>query len=416
MKRFIAILFTQIDLIKGGLEMRTYKKFWFVFNIIFFVLGFSIPTSSSAWEWPSTFTILTTGTATGTYGQTISWASILEEQTKMKVRVIPGDNYVERARSHKAGQGILSANTVTEVFTQIEGREMHATREGGPYDIRICWANSRIPFGFIVSKDSDIKTIYDLKKKKPKIALLTTSTSSMIQVKALLAMIELDEKDVIFIPVTTWGSSTKSVPEGKADVAFASPVSAVSFEAEASARGIRWLELPKDDKEGLARYAKINRGIAFATNTKGVKSAHGVHMTMNINYYFVRANEDPELIYQLAKWLDKNYMKYKDKHSYNEDMSIDVQRDILTLARQMNYVPVHDGVIRYLKERGKWTAADTVWNDKNKEIVTRYIKAYQAAIASADQKNIKVAPDNKDWVALWESYKKNLPLFGLAQQ
>jgi hypothetical protein len=176
------------------------------------------------------------------------------------------------------------------------------------------------------------------------------------------------------------------------------------------------LDLPKDDKEGLARYAKVNRGIAFATNTMGVKSAHGVHMTMNINQYHVRANEDPELIYQLAKWLDENHAKYKDKHTYNEYMSIDVQRDNFTLARHMNYVPVHDGVIRYLKEKGKWTVADTAWNDKNKELVTRYVKTYQAAIAAADQKNIKVAPDNKDWVALWESYKKDFALFGLSAQ
>jgi TRAP transporter TAXI family solute receptor len=394
--------------------VHTCKSTFITLSIVVLVL--SVPLPAIAWQWPSTFTISTTGTATATYGQTLSWGTLLEEQTKMKVRVIPADNYVERARSHKAGQSILSANTVTEAFTQIEAREMHATREGGSYDIRIFWANARIPFGFIVSKDSDIKTIYDLKKKKPKIALLTPSTSSVLQVKALLAMIELDEKDLTFIPVTTWGNSTKSVPEGKADVAFASPVSAVSFEAEASARGIRWLELPKDDKEGLARYTKVNRGIAFATNTMGVKSAHGVHMTMNINQYHVRANEDPELIYQLAKWLDENYAKYKDKHTYNEYMSIDVQRDNLTLARQMNYVPVHDGVVRYLKEKGKWTAADTAWNDKNKELVARYVKAYQAAIAAADQKNIKVAPDNKDWVAFWESYKKDFPLFGLAAQ
>ncbi len=392
----------------------TRKSIFITLSIV--VLIFSVSLPAFAWQWPSTFTMSTTGTATGTYGQTLSWGSLLEEQTKMKVRVIPADNYVERARSHKAGQSILSTNTVTEVFTQVEGREMHATREGGPYDVRILWANARVPFGFIVAQDSDIKTIYDLKKKKPKIALLTPSTSSVLQVKALLAMIELDEKDVTFIPVTTWGNSTKSVPEGKADVAFASPVSAVSFEAEASARGIRWLELPKDDKKGLARYAKVNRGIAFATNTDGVKSAHGVYMTININQYHVRASEDPELVYQLVKWLDENYAKYKDKHAYNKYMSLDIQRENLDLVRGTNYLPVHDGVVRYLKEKGKWSAADTAWNDKNKELVARYIKAYQAAIAAADAKKIKVVPDNKEWVALWGSFKKDLPLFGVAQK
>jgi TRAP transporter TAXI family solute receptor len=331
----------------------------------------------------------------------------------MKVRVIPSDNYAERARAHKAGQSVLSINTITEVFTQCEASETHATREGGPYETRIFWSNSRIPFGFIVSKDSDIKTIYDLKKRKPKIALFSPSPTSVLQVKALLAMIELDEKDVTFVPVTTWGSSTKSVPEGKADVAFASPISAVSFEAESSAKGIRWLELPKEDKEGLARYSKIIRGVPFATVSKGVKSAHGVHMVANISYYHALASTDPELIYQVAKWLGENHSRYKDKHPDGGDMNIEIQRENLDLARQMNYLPVHDGTIRYLKEKGKWHPADTTWNEKNKDLLARYVKAYKAAIAAADEKNIKIAPDNKDWVALWESFKKDFPFFGV---
>ena len=397
--------------------MRTFCSHKSIFILLSLITSiFFLSSPAFAWQWPSTFVISTTGTGTATYGQTISWGSLLEEQTKMKVRVVPADNYVERARSHKAGQSVLTANTTTEMFTQVEAREMHATREGGSYDAQVFRPNSRTPFGFIISKDSDIKTVYDLKKRRPKIALLTPSTSSVLMVKALLAMVQLDEKDVTFIPVTTWANSTKSVPEGKADVAYASAVSAVSFEAEASARGIRWLELPKDDKEGLARFSKVMRGISFATNARGVKSAHGVHMCININHYYVRGSEDPELIYQLAKWLDENYTKYKDKHSDNQDMSLDVQRETLNLVRGMNYLPVHDGVVRYLKEKGKWTAADTTWNDKNKELVARYIKAYQAAIVAADGKNIKVVPDNKEWVALWESYKKDIPLFGLPQK
>jgi TRAP transporter TAXI family solute receptor len=393
--------------------MKTFLKFGSIpFTVFMVILIISVSPPASAWQWPSTFAITTTGTATAGYAQTLSWGSLLEEQTGMKVRVIPSDNYAERARAHKAGQSVLSINTITEVFTQCEASETHATREGGPYETRIFWSNARVPFGFIVTKDSDIKTIYDLKKRKPKIALFSPSPTSVLQVKALLAMIELDEKDVTFVPVTTWGSSTKSVPEGKADVAFASPIAAVSFEAEASAKGIRWLELPKEDKEGLGRYSRIIRGVSFAPASKGVKSAHGVHMVANISYYHALASADPELIYQVAKWLGENHSKYKDKHPDSGDMNIEIQRENLDLARQMNYLPVHDGTIRYLKEKGKWHPADTAWNDKNKELLARYVKAYKAAIAAADEKNIKIAPDNKDWVVLWESFKKDFLFFG----
>jgi TRAP transporter TAXI family solute receptor len=299
------------------------------------------------------------------------------------------------------------------MFGLMEGRDNYATREGGPYEARVFWPNARIPFGFIVRKDSDIKTIYDLKKRRPNIALYTPSPSSTLNVKALLAMIELDEKDVTFIPVSTWGNSTKSVPEGKADVAYASPISGVSFEAESSAKGIRWLELPREDKEGLARYSRVIRGVSFAPVHKGVKSAHGIHMVANLSYYLALGSADPELIYQVAKWLGENHSKYKDKHPDCGDMSVEIERENLDLSQRMNYVPVHDGTIRYLEEKGKWHPSDSAWNEKNKELLAGYIKAYKTAITAADGKNIKIAPENKDWVELWESFKKDIPRFGV---
>jgi len=389
-----------------------FKSIFFIASIV--ILIFSVSPPASAWQWPSTFTMTTSGTATAGYAQTLAWGALLEEQTGMKVRVIPSDNWAERARVHKAGQSDLFITTITEMFGLMEGRDNYATRDGGPYEAGILWPNARVPFGFIVSKDSDIKTIYDLKKKKPKIALYTPSPSSALNVKALLAMVELSEKDVTFIPVTTWGSSTKSVPEGKADVAYASPIASVSFEAESSAKGIRWLELPKEDKAGLARYTKVIPGLSFITNSKGVKSSHGIHMVANLSYYLALANADPELIYQVARWLGENYPKYKGRHADCEDMSVEMERENLDLSQRMHYVPVHDGTIRYLKEKGKWHQADATWNDKNKELLARYVKAYKAAIAAADEKNIKIAPENKDWVELWESFKKDIPRFGVA--
>lgn len=161
------------------------------------------------------------------------------------------------------------------------------------------------------------------------------------------------------------------------------------------------------------RYSKVMRGVSFAANVKGVKSALGVHMVANITYYYGHASVDPELIYQMVKWLGENYSKYKGRHTDNEDMTIEAQRENLDLNQRINYLPVHDGTIRYLKEKGKWTPADAAWNEKNQELLARYIKTYKAAIAAADERNIKVAPDNKEWVELWESFKKDIPSFGV---
>ncbi|MBW1802242.1 MAG: hypothetical protein JRJ85_16115, partial [Deltaproteobacteria bacterium] len=66
--------------------------------------------------------------------------------------------------------------------------------------------------------------------------------------------------------------------------------------------------------------------------------------------------------------------------------------------------------------KGKWSAADDAWNDKNKAVIKKLVKAHQDAVAAADKKKIKVAPKNKEWLDLWASYKKDLRLIGTKQQ
>ena len=138
---------------------------------------------------------------------------------------------------------------------------------------------------------------------------------------------------------------------------------------------------------------------------------------MNIvQYYHAKQSTDPELIYNLAKWLGENYEAYKGKHKSNEEMSMDNFRGYLDRARSMYYIPVHGGTVRYLKEKGKWSAEDEAWNEKNKALIKKYVEAYNAAIAAADEKKIEVAPKNKPWLALWGDYKKGLPLLGTKMQ
>ena len=82
------------------------------------------------------------------------------------------------------------------------------------------------------------------------------------------------------------------------------------------------------------------------------------------------------------------------------------------LRKQLDetFLPVHEGQIKYLKELGIWTAADDARQEYNVNLIDRYIKAYDEAIAMADEKTMKVAPDNEEWVELWGNYKKSIGL------
>ena len=74
------------------------------------------------------------------------------------------------------------------------------------------------------------------------------------------------------------------------------------------------------------------------------------------------------------------------------------------------YVPVHDGLIKYLKEKGLWTAAHDARQEQNIELITRYVDAFHEAIDMADEQGIMVDPANEEWMELWANYKKELGL------
>jgi len=145
---------------------------------------------------------------------------------------------------------------------------------------------------------------------------------------------------------------------------------------------------------------------AFGKNQLGVKSAIGAPTVMLYFPISTRADTDPELVYHLCKWLDENYNAYKDLYVTCQTIARANYRAFL----DVNPFPVHEGAIKYLKEIGIWTAVDDTQNNAAIASLNRYVDAYQKAITMADDKKIHIDPGNKDWISLWESYKKELGL------
>ena len=80
---------------------------------------------------------------------------------------------------------------------------------------------------------------------------------------------------------------------------------------------------------------------------------------------------------------------------------------------ETSFVPAHDGLIKLLKELGKWTPAHQARQEANVDLMNRYEEAYQEAITLAAEQQIAVDPMDDDWIELWENYKQelSLPLF-----
>jgi len=131
-------------------------------------------------------------------------------------------------------------------------------------------------------------------------------------------------------------------------------------------------------------------------------------MLTSLPPYITSVDTDPELVYNIVKWVDENYDSFKDSHPWCTAMTL----DLLLKEAETHYEPIHDGAVRYLEEKGLWTTELEARRQFNIEQLTKWVDAYQDAIGMADDRDIDVNQDNEEWQELWENYRasKNLPL------
>ncbi|MBM4332753.1 MAG: hypothetical protein FJ117_16330 [Deltaproteobacteria bacterium] len=396
------------------------KKWLVVFSSVAFLafLLASIPhaMAQATYKWPGDLLITTPAVGTGSHASTAAWGSIMERMTGMKVRVLPDNSEGSRMQRLIGGEVLLNSASQTEPLTYAEGLEGFLELPKG--DMRVIWHHNDTPWGWAVRGDSELKTIYDIKKsleagKKVRVAVNTSSASMIIWseqvIPAFLGIGENKElmKNYIRVPLGSYPANVKSIAEGKADVAMVATISSVTYEIEAHPKGLRWLDKPLADKKGWAEVIKLRPLTIPSKLGIGVKSAIGREAWVSNFLYWGMAKTDPELAYQLAKWLHQNFSAYKDAHALCARMSMDLFREFLDYTG----APIHEGTIRYLKEIGKWTAKDDIWNQEAIKLMARYIDAWKKASAEAHEKKIKIAFDNKEWESLWNRYVKDYPKF-----
>lgn len=357
-----------------------------------------------AWSWPKYFNVITPTVGTANHSLAVAWTPVFTSTTGVRARVLPAPNGYARTEWLNAREGVLSLYQPADYFDQLDAVEGYATRIGGPSDTRVINVNLVTAWGYMVRGDSNIKTINDI-KPGTRIAFYTGSSFIVAGMDALLAYAGLTRKDVTLVEIGSYGANTNVVVEGRADVTFTSPISGPSYQAEAGPHGIRWLEIPPRDKNPAAydRYRKIQPGYVVLKTSAGVKSALGLQMDHAYQTNHVLANEDPEFVYQLTKWMDENYDKFKDKFTHAKMMSL---ASLVAYLEVGILEPLHEGTIRYLKEKNLWKAQYQARQDKIVALAQARVKGYKAALEMATEKGMSTVPGNKDWVALWANYRK----------
>jgi len=365
--------------------------------------------ADQGWQWPQQVHIAAPGKSG--LAKYVSWASIMEADTGMVIRVVQEADPAKCMRYLKDGDMFLSSASKSALRNVIEAIEDHATKDGGPFQARIVWVHDLGNSGFFVRGDSKIETIYDI-GPGTRFAVWNMKESTLNPHRSLLAWIQLDEEEIEWVNAGSFPGAMRAVAEGRADIAFGFPTSPTLYEVAAAPHGIRFLDLnAEEDPEGARRWQARNPLYSFGPIATGVPEAIGRWGTVGYIFDITTESANPDLVYHFAKWLDENHEKYRDTYDSNKYMTI----DHLMEALKTTYIPVHEGLIDYLREKGLWTEAHERRQQENIDIFNTYIDAYGEAMSLAEDRGIEVSPANPDWIAFWEGYKveNKIPRLGL---
>ena len=326
----------------------------------------------------------------------------MERYLGTKVRVTPQESTVATVGMLKSGEMILAEEAHSTLGNGLEGASVCAVENMGPQRLAFVWVFFNTPYGVVVRGDSGLETMEDLNGKK--MAFYNASAGWVATADVIFNSVENAQKVI----VGDYNGVARAVAEGRADFTYLCPTSSVTYEIEENPAGLHWIPMWPGDKAAWSNFFEQKPRVGAGPANKGVASAQGVHMVQVWFITITSLDADEEVIYQISKFFGENFDEYKDAHEQAKDMSLENQTSFIK-----NYCafPVHPGTIRYLKEKGIWTADDDVWNQGWLDQLDKYREAFPKAVADAKAKDIKIAVDNQEWMDLWQSYWKPLGIF-----
>ena len=66
---------------------------------------------------------------------------------------------------------------------------------------------------------------------------------------------------------------------------------------------------------------------------------------------------------------------------------------------------LHEGTIRYLKEKNLWKAAHQTRQDQLVELARKRVAGFQAAVAEAKKAGLRITAGDEAWTKFWTDYQ-----------
>lgn len=290
------------------------------------------------------------------YVEASAVADAMGKKYGTRVRLQPSGTSIGRLqplKQRRVSHGWLAQ----EVYFASEALYEYAAPDWGPQDLRTLLGRVNT-LSIAATKTSGIKTFADLKGKRYAIAKANTSVNAKVQPLLDAAGISLSDMQLVEFP--SYGATMKALIEGKADAAGASPHTVTLKELEASPNGISWIEIPKSD---TALWSKFQKALPLAspfheTLGAGISKDKPIWM-MGFKYPMITVYSDApdDEVYAVTKAVVDNYDVYKDTSPIMPRWEV---------SKSGGYpmdAPFHNGAIKFLKEKGIWSAGHQAWQD-----------------------------------------------------
>jgi TRAP transporter TAXI family solute receptor len=270
------------------------------------------------------------------------------ERTPLKATVQPGG--VVPVGAIDAGLADFALTIASDLTLAVLGEEEF--KEQGPkLNLRMVATLMPMSSALHVRKDSDIKTIKDLRGKRVPSGFHGTRTI-VRTIEAHLANAGLTYNDVKQVPTPNAARGAEDFGSGKTDVLYFALGSAAVMEVSTRVGGLRVLPL-EDSPEALARLQKIIpvaylMEIQPAPNLVGIIGPTKVATQDVVLYTNVKTPEN--VVYQVVRAVYKNkedlVAAFAGFRTYSpERMPVPVHR-----------VDFHPGAIKFYQEVGRWPA------------------------------------------------------------
>lgn len=310
--------------------------------------------SAPAVKIPPVLSFATAAEGTNSYIIGGAFANVLQKYLKVKVAIEP---------SGAANRWVpLMAQKEVDFGLHCSYPDMHDAYYGtagyqkmGPQPVMGFIDGHIVPWG-LISNDSKIKTIYDLKGKRL-YGRITGQSLYLRNIPALLAAAGLTGKvEVLTFPNVN--EAARGLAEGRADALVYLPTVAALMEVSRTSH-LYAVTVPKEVVEKVHQgdasimYGIWKKGEAFAAqDTPSMFFGCGMA---------VRASLAPGVVETILRTLYDHYDEYKGAHSVLPEWS-------LKNAIRIHVIPFHPGAIAYFKEKGIWTAAA---EKRNQELISQ---------------------------------------------